>query len=140
MEDLRIGPTLTIPGDELKLSFARSSGPGGQKVNKASTKVEVRWNPGDSRAVRESDRGWLLRKLRDQLTTDGELIITSERTRTQSQNRADALDKLAETVRQALVRPKRRRPTKPTRGSVERRLKEKKHRGKIKEGRKAPDG
>ncbi len=135
MEDLRIGPRLTIPGEELRVAFARSGGPGGQKVNKAETKVELRWNPGESGALSDADRRWLLTRLAAKLSTDGDLIVTSERTRTQAQNRTDARDKLAELVRQALVRPKRRRPTKPSRGAVERRLKDKKHRAKLKETR-----
>lgn len=138
MDDLRIGPRLTIPADELQLAFARSAGPGGQKVNKAETKVEVRWKPSDSRALSEDDRRWLLRALGDRLTADGELIVTSQRTRTQAGNRKDALDKLAELLRQALVRPKRRRPTRPSKGSVERRLKAKKERSKLKQNRRAP--
>lgn len=139
MDDLRIGPSLTIPGDELRLSFARSSGPGGQNVNKVESKVEVRWTPADSRALRPGDRTWLLRRLDAQLTVDGDLIVTSERYRTQARNRADVLDKLAQVVREALHRPKRRRATRPTRGSVKRRLEGKKQRSELKRQRQTPD-
>lgn len=139
MDDLRIGPRLTIPAEELRLAFSRSSGPGGQNVNKVASRVEVRWSPGDSRAVRQDDRDWLLQRLASRLSLDGELIVTSERHRTQGRNRTDALDKLAVLVREALQRPKRRRATRPSRGAVQRRLDSKKQRAEIKRHRRAPD-
>ncbi|MDH5673361.1 MAG: alternative ribosome rescue aminoacyl-tRNA hydrolase ArfB [Myxococcales bacterium] len=135
MDDLRVGPQLTIPGDELRVAFARSGGPGGQKVNRSETKVELRWNLRDSRAPNEADHRWLMKRLGARLSADGDLIVTSERTRNQAQNRADALEKLADLVREALVRPKRRRPTRPGRGAIERRISDKKHRSRLKEGR-----
>jgi ribosome-associated protein len=133
--DLRITPTIVIPEEELGLAFARSGGAGGQNVNKVSSKAEVRWTPATSRALSELDRAWLLAKLRGRLTTDGELIVISTKTRDQLRNREDAEAKLAELVAAALVRPKVRRATKPSRGAKERRLKEKKVRSEIKRGR-----
>lgn len=135
MPDLRITPTIVIPEEELGLAFARSGGAGGQNVNKVSSKAEVRWTPATSRALSEIDRTWLLAKLRSRLTTDGELIVISTKTRDQLRNREDAEAKLAELVAAALVRPKVRRATKPSRGAKERRLKEKKVRSEIKRGR-----
>lgn len=135
MPDLRISPTITIPEEELQVAFARSGGPGGQNVNKVASKAEVRWTPRTSRALTAIDRDWLLAKLGSRLTTEGELIVISTKTRDQVRNRADAEEKLREMVMNALVRPKPRRATKPSKGAKERRLKEKKVRGEIKRGR-----
>ncbi|MBK9035366.1 MAG: aminoacyl-tRNA hydrolase [Myxococcales bacterium] len=135
MADLTITPSVVIPADELSLAFARSGGSGGQNVNKVSSKVELRWCPSTSRALTAADRAWLLTKLGGRLTTAGELIVVSERTRDQINNRADAEDKLVAIVRAALARPKPRRATKPSRGSKERRIKAKKGRGEIKSAR-----
>lgn len=139
MPDLRISPALTIPEDELSVAFSRSGGPGGQNVNKVASKAEVRWVPAASRALSEPDRQWLLSRLGARLTVQGELIIVSTKTRDQVRNRADAEEKLAALVREALQRPKPRRATKPTRGSKERRLKEKKVRADIKRTRRGDD-
>ncbi len=135
MPDLRITSTIVIPEDELQVAFARSGGAGGQNVNKVSSKAEVRWSPRTSRALSAVDREWLLGKLGARLTTEGELIVISTKTRDQVRNRADAEAKLAELIATALVRPKPRRATKPSKGAKERRLKEKKVRGEIKRGR-----
>jgi ribosome-associated protein len=140
VEDLEVTSRLTIPGQELSVRFARSGGPGGQHVNKTESKVELRWRPADSRALTGTDREWLLPRLAARLTGDGDLIVTSERTRDQARNRQDALDKLAAIVRAALVRPKPRRRTRPTRGAVERRIGEKKRRGRTKQIRRERPG
>ena len=135
MSDITVTPRLIIPADELTLGFSRSGGPGGQNVNKVSSKVDLRWTPGTSRVLTPGDRAWLLVKLGGRLTTAGELIVTSDLTRDQITNRGDAEDKLAAIVRAALVRPKPRRPTRPSRGSKERRIQAKKGRGVVKSGR-----
>lgn len=135
MADVRVNDRVTIPGDELTIAFARSGGPGGQNVNKVSSKAELRWTPGTSRALNADDRALVVSKLAGRLTTDGELIVVSTLTRDQIANRGDAEDKLAAIVRAALFRPKPRKKTKPSRGSKERRLKAKKVRGEIKRGR-----
>jgi ribosome-associated protein len=137
--DLRISPTILIPEDELHLAFARSGGPGGQNVNKVSSKAELRWTPSTSRALSETDRAWLLRRLGSKLTTEGELIVVSTKTRDQLRNREDAEAKLVELVATALLRPKLRRATKPSRGAKERRLREKRVRSEIKRGRRGDD-
>jgi ribosome-associated protein len=135
MADLRITTSITIPDDELQVAFSRSGGPGGQNVNKVASKAELRWSPGSSRALSAVDKEWVLRRLAAKLTGDGELIVVSTKTRDQLRNREDAEAKLAELVRAALVRPKVRRATKPSRGAKERRLREKRVRAEVKRGR-----
>lgn len=137
MNDLVVSDRITIPAGELRVSFARSGGPGGQNVNKVETKVELRWTPAGTSAVDEADRAWLLQRLAARLTSEGELLVTSSRTRDQGRNREDARQKLAEAVRKALERPTRRRKTKPSRGAVEKRLEQKKQVARKKEFRRA---
>ena len=137
--DLVITPRLTIPAGELSMAFARSGGPGGQNVNKVSSKVELRWNPTTSAALTRDDRALLLERLRSRLTTDGTLIVTSTLTRDQLKNRDDAQSKLVLIVRSALHRDKPRRETKPTRSSKRRRVADKRHRAEIKKNRRGDD-
>ena len=135
MQDLHVNGRLTIPAGELAIAFARSGGPGGQNVNKVASKVELRWNPTTSAALRDDDRAWLVDQLRSRLTGDGTLIVTSSATRDQLKNREDAQSKLVLIVRAALERPKPRRATKPSRGAKRRRLEDKRHRSEVKRGR-----
>jgi ribosome-associated protein len=139
LRDIVVSPRLTIPAGELGIAFARSGGPGGQNVNKVSSKVELRWSPASSAALAESDRSWLLERLANKLTIEGELIVTSTLTRDQGKNRDDASSKLALIVRTALDRPKARRATKPTRSSKRRRVEGKRHRAEIKKNRRGDD-
>ncbi len=139
MRDLVVTPRLTIPAGELALAFARSGGPGGQNVNKVSSKVELRWNPTTSAALTDDDRAWLLGRLANRLTTDGTLIVTSTATRDQLKNRDDVMSKLTLIVRAALERPKTRRPTKPSRAAKRRRVEDKRHRAQIKRHRRGDD-
>jgi ribosome-associated protein len=139
MRGIFVSPRLTIPAGELAIAFARSGGPGGQNVNKVSSKVELRWNPETSAALGADDRVWLLARLANRLTTDGTLIVTSTATRDQVKNRDDAASKLALIVRSALERPKTRRATKPTRASKRRRVEDKRHRAAIKRSRRGDE-
>jgi ribosome-associated protein len=139
MRDLFVSPHLTIPAGELSLAFSRSGGPGGQNVNKVASKVELRWNVVRSAAISYGDRAWLLGQLRNRLTQDGDLVVTSTTTRDQLQNREDAADKLVQIVRAALHRPTPRRATKPTRGSKRRRLEGKRRHSEVKQGRRSVD-
>lgn len=139
MQDLVVTPRITIPGGELAIAFARSGGPGGQNVNKVSSKVELRWNPAESAALSPDERDWLLQRLRSRLTTDGTLIVTSTATRDQLKNRDDATSKLALIVRTALDRPKPRKATKPSRAVKRRRVADKRHRAEVKRSRRGDD-
>jgi len=139
VQDLVVQPGLTIPGSELTIAFARSGGSGGQNVNKVSSKVDLRWHPGSSSALHPDDRAWLLEKLGPRLSGDGALIVTSTLTRDQIKNREDALSKLALIVRAALIRPKNRRATKPSRGAKRRRVADKRHRAEIKRNRRGDE-
>jgi ribosome-associated protein len=135
MPDVVVTPRVTIPGGELAFAFSRSGGPGGQNVNKVSSKVELRWNPTTSAALTADERTWLIERLRKRLTSDGTLIVTSTATRDQLKNRDDATSKLVLIVRTALDRPKPRRPTKPSRSAKRRRVADKRHRAEIKHNR-----
>jgi len=139
MQDIVVTPRVTIPAGELALAFARSGGPGGQNVNKVSSKVELRWNPTTSAALTDDDRAWLVQRLRSRLTSDGTLIVTSTATRDQAKNRDDATSKLALIVRAALDRPRPRRATRPSRAAKRRRVADKRHHAEIKRGRASRD-
>ena len=127
-----------IPAGEVSLSYARSGGPGGQHVNRTASKVQLRWNPRTSSVLSDADRAWLLARLSSRLTTEGDLIVASERHREQGRNVEDALLRLATILRTALRRPRPRKATRPTRASKERRLDAKKRRSESKRGRRPP--
>lgn len=137
MRDIVVTPRLTIPAGELEMSFARSGGPGGQNVNKVSSKVDLRWNPETSTALTLDDRALLLERLRNRLTTEGYLIVTSSATRDQMKNRDDAIGKLALIVKSALHREKPRKPTKPSKGAKRRRLDDKRRHSEKKSNRRS---
>ncbi len=131
---LEISNTVRLPFDEIELSFIRAQGAGGQNVNKVSSAVHLRF---DSQASSLPDfyKERLLTLRDSRVTADGVVIIKAQQFRTQEQNRADALERLAELIRSAAKVEKKRRPTKPTRGSQQRRLDGKSKRGSIKAGR-----
>jgi ribosome-associated protein len=129
---IRITDHISIDESELDESFIRSSGPGGQNVNKLSTAVQLRFDVRRSPSLPGDVRGRLERLAGRRLTRDGVLIITAQNHRTQERNRADALDRLVELIGQAAVRPVPRRATKPTKASRRRRLDSKKRRSGIK--------
>jgi ribosome-associated protein len=130
--------SIVIPESELTESFSRSGGPGGQNVNKVNSKAELRWTPRTTRALSERDRAWLIKRIENRLTNAGELVITSDETRDQHRNREDARRKLADLIRTCLVRPKRRKKTKPSRAARKRRLDAKKRHSQKKKDRRRP--
>ena len=127
-----ITPTLSIDDSEFQETFFRSSGPGGQNVNKVATAVEIRFDVRHSPSLSNTVRDRLIRLAGRRLTTDGVLIIEAQRFRTQDQNRQEARQRLITLIRQATVVPKRRRPTRPTLASKHRRMDSKRKRGTIK--------
>jgi ribosome-associated protein len=129
---LQVTPTFAIDESELDERFVRASGPGGQNVNKVATAVELRFDAARSPALTEEVRQRLRALAGTRMTSEGMLLIDARRFRTQAQNRADARERLTALLRQALVRPKRRRKTKPTAGSVERRMQSKRRRSEAK--------
>jgi ribosome-associated protein len=135
---IRITDHIALDESELDESFIRSSGPGGQNVNKLSTAVQLRFDVRRSPSLPDEVRTRLERLAGKRLTRDGVLIITAQNHRTQERNRADALDRLIALVGQAAVRPVPRRATKPTKASRRRRLESKKRRSGIKALRGGP--
>jgi ribosome-associated protein len=127
-----ITPHISIDEREIDESFVRASGPGGQNVNKLSTAVRLRFDVRNSPSLPGDVRERLTRLAGSRMTNDGVIVIIAQRHRTQGRNREDALDRLVELIRQAAVRPVKRRPTRPTKASRERRIEGKKRRGGIK--------
>jgi len=133
--DLEITPSIKIPDAELRLSFARSSGPGGQNVNKVSSKAVLHFDVLTTPSLPPDVRQRFVEQYRSRLTNAGEVVIHSEEFRDQPRNIQACYDKLRQMVLAVLRPPKRRRATKPTRGSKVRRLNDKKRRGEVKAGR-----
>ncbi len=136
---LQVTPNLFIPCSELNLDFVRSSGPGGQNVNKVATAVQLRFNVRASQSLSNAIKIRLEKLAGNKMTMAGELVIEAKRYRLQEHNRADAEQRMVTLIRKALVEPKRRHPTHPTLSSRVRRVESKKLRGKIKTLRKSID-
>jgi ribosome-associated protein len=134
-DTLLISDSLRIPLAEIEIAFTRSSGPGGQHVNKTSTRAEITFDVGHSPSIAERDRSWLLSRLASKLDTEGKLHIAAQEYRSQLRNKKAALDRLQELLQEALKRPKKRKRSKPSKSSIEARLKSKKRAGDIKKQR-----
>lgn len=130
---------IAIPREEFQIDFARSSGPGGQNVNKVSSKAILRWKPSTSPSLPPAVRDRLLRALASKLTTEGDWLVTSQKTRDQGRNVEDCLDKVRQAVLAASLPPKVRRATRPTLGSQTRRVEAKRGRSEVKKLRRKPE-
>ncbi|MHB1311149.1 MAG: alternative ribosome rescue aminoacyl-tRNA hydrolase ArfB [Gemmatimonadaceae bacterium] len=137
-DPLTITSSVAIPRAELDVRASRSSGPGGQHVNTSSTRVDVTWNVRTSAALTDAQRERVLKALGSRLSADGSMRVVASDTRSQKQNRELAEQRLAEAVRRALVVPKKRKATRPTRSSVEKRLEGKKRSSDKKRARRRP--
>jgi ribosome-associated protein len=132
---LVVTPDVSIPDEEFEWKFIRSSGPGGQNVNKVASAVQLRFLLPRNSSLPVAARNRLRRLAGQKLIDDGSILISARSERSQEQNRRDALERLAELIRAALIEPKIRKKTRPTLGSKERRIESKKRRGATKQGR-----
>jgi len=132
---LIVTPDVSIPDEEFEWKFIRSSGPGGQNVNKVASAVQLRFLLLRNSSLPTAAKNRLRRMAGQKLLDDGSILISARSERSQDQNRRDALERLAELIRVALIEPKIRKKTRPTLASKERRMESKKRRGTTKQGR-----
>jgi len=135
---LEVTPRIRVPLRELEITFVRSSGPGGQNVNKVNTKAVLRWSVERTESLPEDVRARLLAAYPRRITGEGDLVLQSQRFRDQARNVADVLTKLQEMLRSVAEAPRRRKPTRPSRGAIERRLANKHRRSERKQRRGRP--
>ncbi len=136
MSGIKINRSLIVPDQEVEYRFTTSGGPGGQHANKASTRVELSWNVEESAVLGPRQRQRVLGALRNRIDKEGNLRLTSDRHRSQMQNRKDVTERFRKLVHTALTPPKQRIRTGPSRAAKERRLQEKKRRSATKQARK----
>jgi ribosome-associated protein len=134
---LSISPSISIDDSELQETFIRASGPGGQNVNRVATAVQLRFDVRNSPSLPEAVKARLYMLAKNRISDDGVLAIEARRFRAQEQNRADARERLAALIRQAITPPKPRRPTKPSRASKARRLETKREHSQTKQLRRS---
>ena len=127
---LRVNAQIQIPLAEFHISYARSSGPGGQNVNKVNSKAMLRWPLGRSASLPEDVRQRLLARYHRRVTVEGDLVVSGQRYRDAGRNAGDCLEKLRQMLLEVAQPPKPRKPTRPTRGSVRRRLDDKRRSSK----------
>jgi ribosome-associated protein len=132
---LVISPQIVIPDEEFEWKFIRASGPGGQNVNKVSSAVQLRFLLPQNTSLPVAARNRLRRLAGQKINDDGTILISARSERSQEQNRRDALERLAELIQSAMIEPKIRKKTRPTKASKERRVDTKKRRSGVKQGR-----
>lgn len=137
---IRVTSSISVSEKEIKEEFIHAAGPGGQNVNKVATAVQIRFDARNSPSLPEEVRERLLSLAGKKATDDGVIVIKAKRFRSQDKNRKDAVNRLIALIQKAAVRPAPRRKTKPTAASRERRLEEKRRRGRIKKDRASPPG
>ena len=135
LRDLDLGDGRSLPAALLTVSFARSGGPGGQHVNKVASRVTLRFDVMHSPTLSDEQRRALMEKLSSRLTRDGVLLLSSHESRSQAANREEVVRRFAQLLREGLHRPRKRRATRPTRGSRERRMESKRRRAGLKRDR-----
>jgi len=135
---IRVSDSVVIPRDELTFRATRSGGPGGQHVNTSSTRIELVWNVATSQSVTGAQRSHLMKRLASRLDSAGELRIVAQDERSQLRNRDAAIARFRDVVARALVVPKLRKPTRPSRAAKAARLDDKKKRGALKRERRRP--
>jgi len=128
---IEITDDISINESDLKIDFVQASGPGGQNVNKVASQVQLRFNI-NSPSLSEDVRSRLMKIAKNRITENDDLLISAKRYRSQEQNRQDAINRLVELIRKAAIPPKKRKPTRPTMASKEKRLESKRRRSEIK--------
>ena len=139
-EDLYIQDGITILGHELEVQASLSGGPGGQHVNKTHSRITLRWHLDSSRALTVQQKDYLRTRISNRITNAGFVVVHCEQHRQQRRNVLGARQILKELITEGLQRPKKRRPTQPTRASQRKRVESKKKRGDLKKNRRKPDG